>query len=139
MKVSKMVLGFMFNENETDVLLIEKKRPVWQKGKFNGIGGKVEEGENSFEAMKREFREETGIEQSYWRYIVTMSGNDWSVDVFTCKSGDIWDYKSMEEEAVILASLDELDKINVVSNLYWLIPMCLDGIDYRIANCPVKY
>lgn len=56
-------------------LLIRKTHPEWQKGKLNGIGGKIEKKEKltsngivdhwlletPFEAMIREFHEETGI------------------------------------------------------------------------------
>jgi 8-oxo-dGTP diphosphatase len=139
--MTKYCLGFMFNNNETDVLLIEKQKPVWQAGKFNGIGGKVENGESSAFAMRREFKEETGIDTLAWRYVVTMSGDDWQVDVFTCKSDDAFDYQQMESEKVSLIPLDELESYNLISNLYWLIPMCLDKnddhksyINYSISN-----
>ncbi len=35
------VVGFMFTEDEKQVVLIEKKRPEWQAGKLNGVGGKI--------------------------------------------------------------------------------------------------
>lgn len=137
----KYVVGFMFNGKETDVLLIEKQKPQWQIGKFNGIGGKVEENESSLEAMVREFKEETGIYSGNWKYIITMKGDDWSVDVFTCKSNNVFSFKSMESEQVNLIPLYQLDDYDLISNLYWLIPMCLDknddhksGINYEISN-----
>lgn len=123
----KYVLGFMFNEKGTDVLLIEKLKPDWQKGKFNGIGGKMEEGEWGSSAITREFEEETGIEHDDWNYVVTMYGDDWLVEVFTAKSDDVFYATSMEEENVNLIPISELDKYDVIPNLYWLIPMCLDG------------
>lgn len=55
------VLGFMFNEDESKVLLVHKNRPTWQAGKLNGIGGKIEAGETPLQAMEREFMEETGF------------------------------------------------------------------------------
>ena len=134
--MTKYCLGFMFNEKETDVLLIEKSKPDWQKGKFNGIGGKVEEGESPVQAMRREFKEECGIEQPIWRYVVSMSMPDaWVVDVFTCKSDNVFNFKTMEQEIVNLISLSELDKFDLLPNLNWLIPMCLDlKLTYQINN-----
>lgn len=139
MKKLKMVVGFMFNRKETDVLLIEKKKPVWQEGLLNGIGGKVKNGESFLAAMIREFKEECGIFFEEWRYIITMSGDDWEVQVFTSKTDDVFYFKSMEEERVHLIRIDELDEYMHVSNLQWLIPMCLDsnggkGIDYVLSN-----
>ena len=131
----KYCLGFMFNEKQTDVLLIEKKRPIWQMGKLNGLGGKVESGESSLEAMIREFKEECCIENTEWTYKLTMYGEDWSVDVFTANTDDVFDYKSLEDEEVLLIPINELDKFDCIPNVHWLIPLCLDSkIDYSINN-----
>ena len=40
-------LGFVFDRDLQHVLLIQKQRPAWQAGKFNGIGGKLEAGEHT--------------------------------------------------------------------------------------------
>lgn len=63
------VLGFAFDKRGA-VALICKARPDWQAGKWNGIGGHVESGETSFDAMEREFYEETTmrIAADAWRY-----------------------------------------------------------------------
>ena len=53
-------LGFNFVHGRKGVLLIEKTRPEWQKGYWNGLGGKIDRYENSHEAMVREFSEESG-------------------------------------------------------------------------------
>lgn len=126
----------MFNEKLTDVLLINKVKPEWQNGFINGIGGKVEQGENSLNAMVREFREETGIDsnETDWRYVVTMSGDDWRVDVYTAISDMVFYCKDMTDEYPVLIPLDELDGFKLIKNLYWLIPMCLDNIDYRVTR-----
>jgi 8-oxo-dGTP diphosphatase len=54
------VCGFAF-DTENRVAVVQKKRPEWQKGLYNGIGGKIEPGETSLRAMAREFEEETGV------------------------------------------------------------------------------
>lgn len=133
---TRYVLGFMFDKNQWGVLLIEKKRPKWQDGKFNGIGGKIEPGENSFQAMRREFKEETGIDYFHWIPVVTMSGEDWEVIVYTCKTNDVHSFKRMEDEEPHYIGLHELKNFDVIPNLDWLIPMCLDvdNINYTITN-----
>lgn len=55
----KYVIGFAFVGD--DVLLIQKTKPDWQAGRFNGVGGKIEAHEHPHVAMHREFMEETGI------------------------------------------------------------------------------
>lgn len=55
------VCGFMLDTDLRRVLLIEKKRPDWQLGRLNGVGGKIEPGETPREAMAREMWEETGL------------------------------------------------------------------------------
>jgi 8-oxo-dGTP diphosphatase len=54
-----MVVGFMFCG--AHVLLVQKRKPDWQKGLWNGVGGKCEDGELHQEAIVREVLEETGI------------------------------------------------------------------------------
>ncbi len=134
--MTKYVLGFMFDQKSYGVLLIQKIKPAWQAGKLNGIGGKIEPNENSLQAMQREFKEETGIDQFYWEWVTQISGDDWSVEVFTCKDDKIHDFASMEDEHVLYIPLDELHSYDVISNLDWLIPMCLDAknINYKVSN-----
>ena len=57
------VVGFAFNstQNFNSVVLINKNRPDWQAGKYNGIGGHIEPGETTYEAITREFDEEAGV------------------------------------------------------------------------------
>jgi 8-oxo-dGTP pyrophosphatase MutT (NUDIX family) len=54
-------LGFVFSLARDAVLLIEKRRPAFQAGLLNGIGGKREDGETAVAAMARECAEETGL------------------------------------------------------------------------------
>lgn len=56
-------VGFLFVQIKDDLYtaLIDKTKPDWQAGRFNGIGGKVEFDESVSEAMKREGIEEAEI------------------------------------------------------------------------------
>lgn len=64
------VVGFAFDMYGA-VALIQKKRPEWQAGCWNGIGGSREPGEVGPIAMAREFEEETGMftNASQWKFI----------------------------------------------------------------------
>jgi 8-oxo-dGTP diphosphatase len=57
-------LGYVMSPDGTKVLLIHRNaRPDDQHyGKYNGLGGKLEPGEDIVSGMKREIREEAGIE-----------------------------------------------------------------------------
>lgn len=85
----RYVVGFLFSNPEDQygdrrVALIRKAKPEWQKGRFNGIGGKIEEGESPAEAMAREFREETGVDDSIpWEeYASLQDGRGWVIYFF---------------------------------------------------------
>lgn len=57
-------LGYVVTPDRHRVLLVHRtyRDHDEQLGKYNGLGGKVEPGENVAEAMRRELREEAGIE-----------------------------------------------------------------------------
>ncbi len=61
-----LVVGFLFSEDFSYVVLIEKSKPEWQAGRLNGVGGKIEEGEEPLDAMRREFKEEAGLDIQHW-------------------------------------------------------------------------
>lgn len=134
------VLGFLFVYDY--VLLIEKKRPVWQAGKYNGVGGKVEPGETAAQAMIREFKEEVGIDVSHygpeWQHCITFSGDDskyvetalpFDVCVFACRIDDEVNYVNMTDEHALLIPLDCLRDTNTLPNVQWLVPMCLSVLE----------
>jgi 8-oxo-dGTP diphosphatase len=127
--MTRYVLGFVFDVESNRIVLIQKKRPTWQAGKWNGIGGHIEDGETSRDAMIREFQEETGVEipKDLWQDICYLRGDDWSVVVYTAVSVDIEHCSTMTDEEVRVFPVAELPE--VIDNLSWLIPLCLDAPD----------
>jgi len=69
------VVGFPLNIDGDETILIKKKRPKWQKGYFNGVGGHIEKDETPAEAMSREFLEEAGalINPENWTCYIVLS------------------------------------------------------------------
>jgi 8-oxo-dGTP diphosphatase len=118
--------GFLFNQDKPHrhVALILKNHPEWQRGKLNAIGGKIEEGETSAEAMRREFLEEAGMDVPDWQHTVLLCGADWNVSFFRA-FGDLTQIKTNEEEIVGIYDVIDLPKI-VIPNLRWLVPLQLD-------------
>lgn len=123
--MKKYVLGFMMGPSKWNVALIKKKRPKWQAGKYNGIGGHIEKGEKPYDAMVREFEEETGYKESDWRMFCILHGDDWKVYCYAA-----WTMPKLEsktDEEVGWYSLDDLRVMPIIPNLKWLIPLARDS------------
>ena len=124
------VAGFMFSEDRSAVALIKKNKPEWQKGLYNGIGGKIEKREAPLSAMIREFKEETGVDHNDWISLCMLEGDDWTVYFYYTFSDKVYKVRSMEEEKVGIVSPMALP--DCIFNLRWLIPLALDDADYNI-------
>ena len=135
------VAGFLYQpmgkmgEREWHVALVNKNKPEWQAGLWNGIGGKIEEGETPEEAMRREFSEETGMRLSampegFWRLAVILTCPGGTVFFFAARS-DMVKLPEANDNGETLA-WKPADKLpdNVITNLRWLVPFCLYQ-DYR--------
>jgi len=85
------VMGFIFNKAKDKVLLVEKNKPDWMAGRWNGMGGKIGDNnkdETPLEAMRRECEEETGSTRGY--------GYDWiHCLTFVCPGGTVFVYKAI--------------------------------------------
>lgn len=123
------VVGFLFNMDFTEVLLIRKNRPDWQKGKLNGIGGHVDPPEVYKHAMKREFMEETGlnIHMDKWRIFHTIvKQGEWRCMFYFAVSDNLKDARSLTDEVVEIHKVADLRDLPVIDNLRWLLPMTQD-------------
>lgn len=121
----RYVVGFMFSPSCRSVLLIKKNRPDWQKGKLNGVGGKIEPTDLSpATAMQREFYEETGIAYGRWEHFATLSGAYAVVYVFRCWSSLHEHAQTKTDEEVGRYFTDSLPA-NILPNLKFLIPFAL--------------
>jgi 8-oxo-dGTP diphosphatase len=124
------VLGFAFNKDMTHVALIKKTKPAWQAGLLNGIGGKIEEGEEIADALVREFQEECGIvSKTYqWREVLTMGSENWTVYVYYSNDLDIAKAETLTEEEIGIYDVNTilLDRTRSISNLPWIIGLILD-------------
>ncbi len=124
-------LGFAFTADGSRVVLLEKQTPAWQKGKLNGVGGKVEPGETPLVAMIREFREETSVatNSNAWLHFAELSGSAFKVDVYALfDDAVVAAARTVEIHQVQIASTDwnEIgDK--AISNLRWLIAAGIDA------------
>ncbi|HTJ78523.1 MAG TPA: NUDIX domain-containing protein [Rariglobus sp.] len=118
------VAGFLFKNNDQLVALIEKKRPAWQAGRLNGIGGKIEAGESAPMAMRREFMEEAGVHIYEWRLFAVLNFSGGSVYFFMAR-GD-FPLLSNTDEIVSWYPVETIAALPTIPNLRWLIPLAID-------------
>jgi 8-oxo-dGTP diphosphatase len=132
------VVGFAFNSELTDVVLIKKNRPAWQAGKLNGVGGKAHLGEMAMFAMSREFKEETGVYVApvKWECFATLESCVPSPDqtrplhniinFFRTELSDLRIVETMTDESVQTCTISCLfENHETIPDLRWLIPMAL--------------
>lgn len=117
-------LGFAFDDLGS-VALMQKNRPEWQRGLWNGIGGKLEEGELVIDSMRREFREETGVLVQDWDVVGRMSGPGFDISVLTTTHRDV---------RGVMQTTDEL----VCTFVPWKLPCnCIENVPAMIALCRI--
>lgn len=117
---TQYVVGFLFHGDM--VALIEKKRPAWQKGKLNGIGGHIEPGETPYESMRREFNEEADADIASWEHYCTVYYTDSIIHFFRAfESASI---KTITDEELCWKPISNIPE-NTIPNLHWLIPLAL--------------
>jgi 8-oxo-dGTP diphosphatase len=124
--VKTYACGFLIDTETNRVALIRKNRPTWQAGRLNAIGGKVEAGEWPLDAMRREFREETGAQVDDWQHIATVLDFTGSVYVYRHfdTTGLIDRLTTTTDEAVeIHSTLGPIADLMPIQT--WLLPLAL--------------
>jgi len=137
------VLGFLCDLSTGEVLLIEKKRgPQYVVGRWNGLGGKVNEGEELQDAMSRKFLEEAGVVTSSREWeprglLQVCQESDGKpicdIHVFRCVSSEIMntvkttlrERGNPADETIRPIPLAAMPS-NVVPNVPWLLAASLD-------------
>lgn len=126
--MSHMVVGFLYRPfgKIWNVALVKKLKPDWQKDNWNGIGGKMEEGETPEEAIKREFYEETQLRVNNWHHMVTLYCPGGTVFFFGAKRTMTLSLPEKNDNGELLDWHDvEGLPDNIITNLKWLVPFCL--------------
>lgn len=141
--VPEYVLGFVFSdisesETGTEVILILKNKPDYQKGKLNGIGGKIEPNEGPLEAMRREYEEEAGVATGplLWckvgRIYFPLPA---TVHLFAAQSYDVVRCSRTEtDEHIIKMKVKDIRFNPRMVNLDWIIPLCMTALKFPFTT-----
>lgn len=126
----RYVCGFLFNIDDKSkrVMLIRKNRPAFQAGYLNGIGGHIEPGETSLQAMQREFLEEANLYIEDWQHDTTLRGKYFNVEFFhAVTDAETFDSaRSMTDEKIEVVNLEMLHDVKLLNNVHLLISAALD-------------
>lgn len=130
--MKKYVVGIIIDGERG--LLIEKNRPDWQKGKLNGIGGKIEKDETPLDAIIRETIEECGLTIHRWKEIKRdiCEENDVEIYYFSSYVSDcILDcYVSNTDEKVIMYHKSSIPE-NVLPDIGMMIREVFGDYEYE--------
>lgn len=115
-------LGYVFSPDQSRVLLIHRnKRPDdFHYGKYNGLGGKLEPNEDIVSGMKREIREEAGIDCTQLELRGTISwpgfgkhGQDWFGFLFRITAFLGTPYSDNEEGELAWVNVADVPALNL--------------------------
>lgn len=129
--MQRYVAGLMFSGDGERVALVRKKRPTWQVGRLNAIGGKIESFDlTTVDAMIREFSEETGVltRAHEWTPVAVLEGPEFQVNFYAAFSDSgLGLVRTAEDEVIEVFSTSEvLAYRTLIPNLKVIIPLALD-------------
>lgn len=126
----KILATLVFVIKDGKILLIDKKTGIG-KGKINGPGGKLEDGENPEQCARREIREELGIQVSDLQYCGQQRFqfvDGLSIHVWVYKTGTFVGTPTESDEADPLwVPLDEIPYERMWEDDRIWLPMMLRG------------
>ena len=113
----RVVVGIITDNEE--ILLLKKNIPDWQKGLYNGIGGKVELNTTPLETIIKKCQEELGVNISNWIELdseISSSGIEIVYFLTTLNEGEIKKLQSQTDERAELFSINNLPT-NILQDL----------------------
>ncbi|WP_148624661.1 NUDIX hydrolase [Aliarcobacter cryaerophilus] len=113
----RVVVGIITDNKE--ILLLKKNNPDWQKGLYNGIGGKVELNTTPLETIIKKCQEELGVNISNWIELdseISSSGIEIVYFLTTLNEDEIKKLQSQTDERAELFSINDLPT-NILQDL----------------------
>lgn len=127
-------LGFVLHPDRERVLMVHRvgREHDYQLGKYNGLGGKLEPGEDVVAGMKREIAEEAGIVVTSLRLRGTVSWPGFSANgdefgfIFLIDGWEGEPYEANEEGPLSWRRIDELDSLPMWEGDRYFLPLVFD-------------
>ncbi|RBD48485.1 7,8-dihydro-8-oxoguanine triphosphatase, partial [Xanthomonas oryzae pv. oryzae] len=129
-------LGYLLSPDGTQVLMIHRNaRPGDQHlGKYNGLGGKLEPDEDVLACMRREIREEAGVDCGEMQLRGTISwpgfgkqGEDWLGFVFLIHSFEGTPHTCNPEGMLEWIAIEQMDQVPMWEGDRNFLPLVFDG------------
>lgn len=117
--------------HDRQIVLIRKNRPKFQIDKLNFPGGSVKDGESTYDAAKRELKEETNLKLAPFHIVGKFGNNkDWEVFIYVGKIINFNELKQLTDEQIEVYSISQIiTHPDLIDNLRYIIPKCLSKID----------
>jgi 8-oxo-dGTP diphosphatase len=140
-------LGYILSPDREKVLLVHRnaRGDDDQLGKYNGLGGKMEPDEDVASCMKREIREEAGIEVVRMTLRGTINwtgfgpkGEDWLGFIFRIEEFSGTPYAKNEEGDLSWVPVSEMMELPMWDGDRYFLPLVFDA-DERIFHGYMPY
>jgi 8-oxo-dGTP diphosphatase len=130
-QIIDLTFTLAFLTNEDQILMLKRNNPP-NKGKWNGVGGRIETGESPYQSVLREIEEETGLvlDRLTFGGIMTWEG-------FEIKSGGLYIFSANVDEKYVIANGEGIlnwqsrafafNHPEVVDNIHYFLPPVLAG------------
>ena len=140
-------LGYIMSADRRQTLMVHRNRRKRDQhlGKFNGLGGKMEPGEDVYQCLIREIREEAGIEciDMVLRGTINWTGfgpngEDWFGFIFRVERFTGMPFTSNEEGDLVWVDVDKVMDLPMWEGDRYFLPMVFDD-DPRIFHGYMPY
>ncbi len=128
-------LGYILSPDGKQVLMVHRTRDDdYHNGKYNGLGGKMEPGEDILHCLKREIHEEAGIECGDIEMRGTVNwtsfgpnGEDWLGFIFVVKTFTGTPQDHSPEGPLEWVNITEMSKLPMWEGDRHFLPLVFDG------------
>lgn len=137
MKTIEASLVYLFKDDHVLMMHRVKKEKDLHKGKWNGLGGKLEPAESPEESAIRELKEESGYDIHSLKFAGHLffpkfdkQENDWSVFVFTSDDFTGVQLENTPEGELKWIHKDKLLELNLWEGDKYFLPKLLSGAKF---------